>query len=230
MKKWLWGIFLFFTISPAYALTIDQMYTATFGHYNQTYDPNGYTSQQSFMIFSQADYYVLNDGSSWDSGAGWHPAASSTVESIEIDNDTIIYNFFNPENKILFQNIDYNSGNHSAQGILGVSSPLRIIAEIGTHTGIMTGYSIILSNEETWYGEARFNYYSADVGDFVYYEINFVLSDSIWTEDLFNNRFSYNLSGMVDFTASPVPEPATILLVFIGLPFIVLMKKKLLKK
>ena len=96
MKKWLWGIFLFFTISPAYALTIDQMYTATFGHYNQTYDPNGYTSQQSFMIFSQADYYVLNDGSSWDSGAGWHPAASSTVESIEIDNDTIIYNFFNP--------------------------------------------------------------------------------------------------------------------------------------
>lgn len=164
MMKWLLVILMICTISPAYALTIDQMYTATFNHYNQIYDPTGYASQQSFMIFSQADYYVLNDGTNWDSGAGWHPDTYSTIQSVEVIGSSIIYNFYNPLNDILFQNTDYDSGDHSAQGALGVSSLLRIIADVGTNTGTMSGYAEILSNDETWYGEPKFNYYSANVG------------------------------------------------------------------
>lgn len=230
MKKWLLIILLLVSVCPAHALTIDQMYISTFGHYNQTFDPNGYTFQQSFMVFGQADYYVLNDGSSWDSGAGWHPKAYSTVKSVEVDGNSIAYTFHNPEDDILFKNTDYNDGFHSSQGVLCVSGPLRILADIGTSIGTMSGYTTILSNDETWYGEPRFNYYSASVGDLIYYEIDFVLNDAFWTEDLFDSRFSYNLSGVVDFEVSPVPAPATFYLFFTGLPFIFLMKRKLLNQ
>ena len=226
MKKWLLVILILCTTSPAYALTIDKMYTSTFGHYNQTYDPTGYASQQSFMIFSQADYYVLNDETNWDSGAGWHPDTYSTIQSVEVIGHSIMYNFYNPLDDILFQNTDYNSGNHSSQGVLGVSGPLTIIADIGANTGTMSGYTQVLSNDETWYGEPRFNYYSANVGDLVFYEIDFVLNNTVWTENLFERSFSYNLSGVVDFTASSVPEPATIFLLLTSLPFIMILKKK----
>ena len=71
MKKWLLVILLLGSVCPAHALTIDQMYISTFGHYNQTYDPTGYASQQSFMIFGQADYYI---GTPSDLRFQFHPA------------------------------------------------------------------------------------------------------------------------------------------------------------
>lgn len=209
MKKYLiLCLVLIGVASNLNAATIDIMYTATFGHYRQSYSA---TSQQ-FMIFSQADYYFLDDNSTWESGAGWHPDTSSTVLSVNVLGDTIIYTFSTPEDSILFQNTDYNSGDHSAQGVLGVSGPLTIVSELGSNTAVMSGYTEILSNEETWYGEPRFNYYSADVGDLVYFEVNYILGNgAVFDEDLFSTDFSYNLTGHVDFT-NVVPIPSAFFL------------------
>lgn len=190
------------------AATIDTMYTATFGHYWQSHS----AGSQSMMVFSQADYYLLDDGNTWDSGAGWHPDTDSTLSSISISGSTITYTFETPENGILFQNTDYNSGDHSAQGVLGVSGPLEITADLGGTTAFLSGHTEIISNDETWYGEPRFNYYSANVGDLVYFEVNYILGNgAVFDENLFNTDFSYNLTGQVDFT-TVVPLPPAILM------------------
>lgn len=206
------SIVLLGSLVNARAATIDYMFTATFGYYWENFEPGN----QRFMIFPLADYYQLSDQTTWEAGAGGHPSTRTTVSSIAVDNTTISYTFNNPLDDILFRNTDYNSGNHSAQGVLGVVDPLVITAELGSSTGIMRGYTRIVSNDETWYGEPRFNYYSADVGELVYYEVNYVLRNALFTEDLFNQDFSYNLSGLVDFTAV-VPVPAGIVLFGSGL-------------
>lgn len=97
------------------AVTIDRMYTATFGHYSQSYTAGG-----QFMLFSSADYYQLSDGSTWDSGAGSHPATYSTLSAVSVDGNQITYTFDAPASGLLFRNTDYNAGSHSAQGELGL--------------------------------------------------------------------------------------------------------------
>ena len=211
MKKTIYSLLTLGVISfNVQSATIDIMYTATFGHYWQNY----YASNQQFMIFSQADYYLLDDGSTWDSGAGWHPNTDSTLLSVNIVGTTINYNFNNPTDDILFQNTDYNAGDHSSQGVLGVTGPLTITAELGSSSATMSGYTEIISNIETWYGEPRFNYYSANVGDLVYFEVDYILgTGTVFDENLFNQDFSYNLTGHVDFTrVVPIP-PAFILFI-----------------
>lgn len=197
----------------ASAATIDRMNTATFGHYTENYSPGG-----SFLLFSGADTYLLNDGTSWESGAGSTSLAYSTLASVTTSDSTIIYTFNTPSSGVLFSNTDYDSGNHSSQGTLGLPAALSIVAKAGSNTGIFSGYTKILSNTETWYGQPRFNYYSAPVGAEVYFEQTFTLKGSTFTPELFNGSFVYNETGFVDFTkVAPVPEPNTSLLLLIGL-------------
>lgn len=68
---------------------------------------------------------------------------------MEVAGGTITYNFLNPPDDVLFQNIDFDNGNHSAHGVLGVAGPLQIIADVGARTGTMTGYTRIVSNDAT---------------------------------------------------------------------------------
>jgi hypothetical protein len=215
MNKFRFLVVAFFTAIAhvATAATINQMYLATFGHYTQTYNPGG-----QFMILSQADYYRLSDGTSWSSGAGWHPDTHSTLASVSISGSTITYTFNNPASGVLFQNTDYDSGDHSAQGILGLPTSLQIVAMIGSTTGVLQGYTQIMSNDETWYGQPRFNFYSAPVGTFVYFQQNFSLLNSSFTQTLFDQSFIYNETGYVDFTrTAPVPEPRNAALLLFGL-------------
>jgi hypothetical protein len=181
--------------AAAQAATIDKMFTATFGHYSQQYQPGG-----TFMVFSQADRYQLDDGSTWDSGAGWHPDTQVMLKSIESDGAKVRYTFEAPEGGILFQNTDYDSGDHSAQGVLGAPKKLVLVAKIGSTKGKLSGYTKIISNDETWYGQPRFNFYSAAVGDRVYFRQDVVLLGASFTPELFNGAFQYNLTGVVDFT------------------------------
>ena len=177
------------------AATIDQMLTATFGHYTQTYAPGS-----NFMIFSEADRYLLSDGTSWESGAGWQPDTSSRLERVFVEGDIISYYFAEPENGILFQNTDYDSGDHSAQGTLGAPHHVILRARAGSKTGVITGYTKVLDNTPTWYGLPRFNYYSAAVGERVLFKQKIELVDATFTSGLFNQTFNYNLTGKVDFT------------------------------
>lgn len=57
MRNGLLPILLAFAATPIHALTIDRMFTTPSGLYIQRYDPAGYVSQRSFMIFGPAAYY-----------------------------------------------------------------------------------------------------------------------------------------------------------------------------
>lgn len=203
---------LFSLASLASAATIDRINTATFGHYDQEYLSSG-----AFLVFSTADEYVLSDGSSWDSGAGSSTPAYAKLKSVSTSGSSITYSFNATTSGVLYRQTDYDSGDHSAQGTLSLPASLSIVAEAGSRTGVMRGYTQILSNEETWYGQPRFNYYSAPVGASVYFEQTFRLIDTTFTADLFSRNFTYNEFGFVDFTkVAPVPEPSTGLLLLVG--------------
>ena len=86
------------------------------------------------------------------------------------------------------------------------------------NSGIIRGYTEILSNDETWYVEPRFNYYSAVVGDRVYFEQTVALYDAAFSEDLFTSEFSCRITGFVDFTRLYMaPERGTLALLGVGL-------------
>ncbi|WP_374565085.1 hypothetical protein [Ideonella sp.] len=179
----------------AHAATIDKMFTATIGHYEQDHQVG-----QPFMIFPKADYYLLSDGTTWDSGAGSHSTTYASLKKVVIDGDYIRYVFDRPEGGILFQNTDYDSGEHSAQGVLGAPKAIVLVAKAGSTQGIFKGYTTVISNDETWYGQPRFNFYSAAVGEKVYFKQNFVLlNGAVFTPTLFDTNFTYNVFGLVNF-------------------------------
>jgi hypothetical protein len=202
---------------PAQAVApekIDRMVTGTFGGYEQTYVAGG-----SFLVFPYADYYVLDDGSTWDSGAGSQYAWQARVSTVERDGSVVKYTFEAPPDGVLYAGTDFSFGDHSAQGVLGVTGPLVLTATIGSTTGVMSGYVTILSNEATFYD--TFNYYSAKVGQSVYFETTYTLSSGRFTRQLFGTDFTYNETGFVDFTnVQAVPEPNAILLLAGGLPVV----------
>lgn len=191
--------------------TIDRMVTGTFGGYTQTYTAGG-----TFMVFPVADYYVLDDGSSWDSGAGVQYSLNGRVEVVERSDGLLRYTFEAPADGVLYSGTDYSFGDHSAQGVLGVTGDLVLEARRGSRQGTMKGWVEVLSNDATWYDS--FNYYSAPVGSRVYFETTFTLSDARFTRGLFQRDFTYNEVGFVDFTQlAPVPEAATLLQLMAGL-------------
>lgn len=152
------------------------------------------------LLFGSASEYFLSDGSSWDSGAGSSAIGGGTLKSVEISGSTIQYIFNPPSDGILFRQTDYNAGDHSSQGELGVKGPLILKAEIGSNTATMSGNVVVISNDMTWYGEPKFNYFSASVGALARYSITYTLHNSGWTGNIFDTTFSYSLSGYVYFT------------------------------
>jgi hypothetical protein len=59
------------------------------------------------------------------------------------------------------------------------------------------------------------------VGQSVYFETTYTLSNARFTRNLFNTSFSYNEAGLVDFTqlkpSTAIPEPANLALMLAGL-------------
>ncbi len=199
--------------ASGHAATIDRMNTTPFGGYTQTYGVGG-----PLMVFSPASNYQLSDGSSWTAGAGFHPPTWATAASVSSDGTTIRIVFNRPVDGLLFQNTDYNFGEHSAQGQLGVPAFLELVATAGGTSGLISGYTRILSNDATWYGEPRFNYYSAAVGTEVYFEQRITLVDAIFSATLLDGSFSYTAEGLVDFTmTATVPEVPSAALLVAGL-------------
>lgn len=197
---------------PVSATTIDRMDTDWFDNYQPSVLPQPY-----FIVFGGTARYHLSDASSWDSGAGSVRPGWAFLREVSVDGDVASYLFDSAYYPSLFQHTDYDGGDHSAQGELGVFTPLVLIATLGADSGIIRGYTEILSNDETWYGEPRFNYYSAVVGDRVYFEQNVALYDAVFSEDLFTSEFGYRISGFVDFTRIyTTPEPGTLWLLGLG--------------
>jgi len=178
--------------------TIDRMTTS--GGYYQTFQPGA-----AVGVLGSAVTYYLNNGSSWQSGAGTYRLFEPMVDHVEVSGQTIRYVLGPPPNGLLYDQTDFDSGDHSSQGSLGASGALVIETVAGATTAVLRGRAEILSNDPTYYGD-RFNYFSAPVGAIVPFEVTYTLYNATWTQDTFSTSFYYSYSGVVDF-AHPISVP-----------------------
>ena len=196
LPRLLLGLLLALSPWAVQAATIDKMLVAPFGQYDQSYSAGG-----SFMVFPQALSYQLSDGSRWSSGAGWHPDTQAALASVSEVDGVLTFRFVRPADGILFQNTDYDSGDHSAQGVLGAPKVIELVAKVGSTHGTLKGRTLIVSNDETWYGQPRFNFYSAAVGQKVPFKLTVtLLGGQTFHAGLFDGSFGYRIAGQVDFT------------------------------
>lgn len=199
--------------------TIDRM---TLVNYYSPY--SGYT-QGKLWLPSLAQTYYLSDSTSWGSGAGTQTLTGSAYVGATQVGGLIYYDFAPLLNNVLFSNTDYDSGSHSAQGTLGWFGDVILVAQAGGTNADFSGGTEILDNTETWYGTPRFNYYSASVGQSVYFEMDFVLHNSTWQLDTFSNAPNITANGFVDFT-QVVPEPGVTTLLACGTGILYLANRK----
>jgi hypothetical protein len=190
----------------AIPVTIDRMTTGASG---------SYTAGGTITLLGSADVYYLSDGSSWTSGAGTYHSHWSQLVRVEVDGTTIRYVLSPPEVGLLYEQTDYDSGDHSSQGTLGAAGSLVIEAQAGSTTAVLRGQARVVSNDPTWYGEPRFNYFSAVVGSVVPFEIAYTIQGATWQPDTFTKSFSYAGAGSVDF-AHPVSTPRAVELTISG--------------
>lgn len=181
--------FLFFSL-PACALgaTIDFF---TFGA-TQTYTP-----AVKLFVLDRAGEYVLDDGTRWASGAGSFSAARLELQGVERSGDTLRYTFHPPADGILWQQTDYNAGEHSSQGTLGAAGPIVLTARDGAAEATLTGFAEVLANDATHY--ENFYYFSAPVGTLARFRVTYTLTEAVWSESLFDGTFSYLTNGVVYF-------------------------------
>lgn len=199
----------------ANAAVIEQMTTSSIGGSTQTYGQYG----NDLMVIGDARVYFLDDGSSWSAGAGSSGINYSSITSYYIEGTTINYVLDTTVGTTIFDRTDYDSGDHSSQGTLASTDNLILTAEIGSTEATLSGWAEITSNTETWYGEPRFNYFAADVGELVKFNVIYTLMGSyVWDESVLAEQFTYQINGLVDFTTiKPVPVPATVWLFGSGL-------------
>lgn len=172
------------------------------------------TTQNSFgshsaggplILLGSANVYDLSNGGHWTSGAGSYSLAGAQLDHVEVSGTKIRYVMTPPA--MLYQQTDYDSGDHSAQGQLNPSGALVIEAEAGSAKAVLRANALLASNDATSYGEPRFNYYTAIVGSVLPIEMIYTMQGgSTWTVDAFSRSFSYTSTGVVDF-AHPVSEP-----------------------
>jgi len=176
--------------------TIDSM-TTGWTHYG--YGPSIYLD-----LFGPAETYFLSDGTSWTSGAGSFRLGSVRLDHVEVAGNIVRYYFLPPADGVLYQQTDFNSGYHSAQGRIGTTQPLMLEAEIGSRTAVMRGRGTLVSNDPTYY--ESFNYYSAATGTELPWSSVYTLSSGSWTPDVFDRPMNYDFSGRVSFVRRVQPR------------------------
>lgn len=181
--------------------TIDRMTTRSWR--------NQYVVGGDIGLLGQAVTYFLNDGSQWDSGAGSAYHHGALLDRVEVQGSTVRYVLQPAETGLIYQQTDYDAGDHSAQGTLGAAGDLILEAEIGTNVAVLRGAARIVANDATWYSVPRFNYYSAMVGSTVPFEVVVTLTGASWTPTTFDSSFSYQADGWVDF-ANPLTTPTPV--------------------
>lgn len=166
---------------------------------------DGHGAGGPLALMGAASVYSLSDGSQWSSGAGSYYNYTAQLDHVEVSGTKVRYVLVPPAS--IYQQTDYDSGDHSAQGRLDSSGPLVLEAELGSTKAVLRANALLASNDATWYGEPLFNYYSAVVGSVVPVELIYTMQGgSTWTTDAFSRSFSFTVIGIVDF-AHPVSVP-----------------------
>ncbi len=181
-------------------VTIDRMTTS---------DSESHAAGGPLVLVGSAYSYDLSDGSHWLSGAGSYYLYGAQLDHVEVSGTTIRYVMSPPASGAIYEQTDYDSGEHSAQGKLAPSGAMVIEAEAGSTTAVLRGNALLVANDATWYGEPRFNYYTAIVGSVVPIEMVYTMQGGTWTADAFSRTFGYSVSGFVDF-AHPVSTPRAV--------------------
>jgi len=183
------------------SVRIDSMmvYATIFG-YAESYSPGG-----QFRLCAHAESYYLDNGTSWQSGAGSFYVSYATFDHVETSGDTLRYVLAPPADGVLYRQTDFDSGDHSAQGEIAVDGPLVIVALAGATDGLLLGRGRITSNDATWYGEPKFNYYKAPVGSIVPFRMRYHLTAGVFGPGLFASNFGYTGTGAVDFAHAVHP-------------------------
>lgn len=173
-------------------VTIDSMTTGEY--YGDSYSP-----WSGIDLLGGARTYYLSDHATWSSGAGSYTLKKVLLARTEVDGTKVRYILIPPADSVIYQQTDYDSGDHSAQGTLKAAGPLVLEATIGSTSAILRGVARVASNEATWYGEPAFNYYTALAGSVVPFTIRYTLSSGAWAANTLDGSFSYTMSGFVDF-------------------------------
>jgi hypothetical protein len=187
--------------SPSTQVTIDSFTTSTY-YYSNQHDADG-----PITIVGAASLYKLSDGSTWGSGSGFNVAYQVRLDHVEVVGTTVRYFLTPPISGRLYQQTDFDSGSHSAQGTLNAAGQLVLEATIGSGTATLHGEAVIVDNAATAYGEPRFNYYSSVPGSIVPFDTTLTLYNTeVWDETTFARSFYYTTQAQVDF-ANPVSTP-----------------------
>ncbi|HNO79740.1 MAG TPA: hypothetical protein PKN33_16965 [Phycisphaerae bacterium] len=183
--------------------TIDQMIV---GNYSRTYFPD---IEPGLFLIQRPQTYVLNDGTSWSSGAGVGQQFTTRVSEQSVDDDIITFVMDRPVGERIFEWTDYNTGDHQAQGTLISTGPIVLNAVLGSSVATVFGYAQVESNDPTAWGEDEFNYFSASIGEQAPFNLTYTLRNGrVWDANTFATQFNYDIDGVVDFAAA-VPEPTT---------------------
>jgi hypothetical protein len=192
----------------AVPVTIDWMTTRPTS--SSTYTPGG-----TIPLLGSAVTYHLSDGTQWTSGAGNYYNHWSQLVRVEVDGSTIRYVLSPPEVGAVYEQTDYDNGDHSSQGRLMAAGPLVIEAQAGSTVAVLHGLARVAANDPTSYGEPRFNYFTAVVGSVVPFEIDYTILGSTWQPETFSQSFTFSATGSVDF-AHPVSIPRALEISIVG--------------
>jgi len=195
--------------------TIDVAQMTPFGGYTQGYDPSDSGIYGELQILGEEIVYHLSDGTQWESGAGSSYSVYAGLDHIDTTPNLIRYMLDLPTGARIFEQTNFDSGDHSAQGKLVSTAPLMLEAIPGTSIATMNGYALLVSNEMTGYGKPRFNFFSAAVGEWVPFHATYTLQDATWNVNTFETSFQYGLISTLDF-AHAIPEPTSVLLFAMG--------------
>jgi hypothetical protein len=194
------------------AATIDTILLSNFGGYSDTYTPGTF----SFNAPSEPLSYQLSDGTSWQSGAGSFGWGHAMFSSVSLSGSTLSYTLAT-NSPVAEMFTDFDGGNHSAQGQFDFASPLILQATLGSNTATLSGELQVISNDITWYGEPRFNYFTAPVGAIVPFQMTYRLTSGAWELNTFDSSFNYFATGSIDIASSAsTPEPSDFFYAFLS--------------
>jgi hypothetical protein len=170
------------------------------------------TSFGCFALSLVPDVFFVDDGSSWEAGAGSSSNACLDLVDTSAANGVIQYTLSPrfPGTILQFHNYSFD-GQLLAQGSFSPGGPLVLLANIGSTEATLSGLLQLDNNDDP--GFPGFEHFAAPVGALVPFTDTLSLQSGGWDSTTFDSTFFYSASGQITF----VPESPTRLTVLVSL-------------